>query len=136
MEKTTLIGNLGFDAETRTFNEKEYFLMTIAHQRRKDDPTIWYHCFYRKTPNNSTLMQYLKKGCKVYVDGNLSARAYISQKDNEAKVDLSVWVNNLEIITFAKKDETPEQVATPVKKEVATPYYSMVDNSVEPDLPF
>lgn len=134
MEKTILIGNLGFDADIRTLNEKEYFYLTIAHQRGKDTPTIWYHAFYRKTPNNGVLVQYLKKGAKVYLEGSLSASAYISKQDNQPKVDLSVWVNQLDILVFPKREEAQE--APQQERPKANQYPNPADNTVVDDMPF
>ena len=138
MNKTILSGNLGFDAETRTIKEKDYIALTIAYQRGKDAPTTWYHAYYRKTPNNGTLLQYLKKGCKVLVEGILSASIYTSKVDNQQKVDLTIWANDLEILTFPKKeqeinDNDAEQVKAQ-EKALAEPTPKAPMN--EDDLPF
>lgn len=71
MDKVILIGNLGSDPEGgHTPNGNFVAHFSVAVNRRKDDPPIWYrvsawgelgeHCH-----------QYLKKGRRVYVEGRL-----------------------------------------------------------------
>lgn len=96
--KTQFIGRLGSDSEVRTLDNGEKLVaFNVAVDRsyknksgEKVEKAVWIRCT-KWNIKESTLPNYLKKGQLVYVEGEVSARAY--EKDGpqaslELKVDL------------------------------------------------
>lgn len=102
MFQSTIIGNLGADAEVKSSNGKEFTTFRVAHTDRwKDengqnhDVTQWIDCVLSGQPN---VVQYLKKGTQVYVSGNSQLRTYSSPKDKCIKAGLTINVRSIELI--------------------------------------
>lgn len=97
MYKTILTGNLGADAKISivTANDGTPFNvinMAVAVQLRKD-ATQWVDCnFWRKADQSTAVMEYLKKGQKVLLEGEISPDVY------EGKPKLKLKITNLELI--------------------------------------
>lgn len=84
MLQCEVIGNIGSDAEIKQFNGKEFVSFNVAHsERRKDsngnnvEQTTWVSVLW--SGNGGGLLQYLKKGCKVFVRGRLFVKTYQSK---------------------------------------------------------
>lgn len=147
MLKSILIGNLGADAEVRSANGREFVSFRVAHSWNftaqdgtVNSGTIWVDCI---GSNLKGVVEYLKKGTQVYVEGNVSLRVYSSKVDRCMKAGLTINVETLQLIG-SKPDLFPKQVINPddgsiheVKRRyivtdmdgVAGPdeYYEMVD---------
>ena len=78
MKQITISGNIGKNAETRqTQNGDSVTGWTVAVEDRqgKEKTTLWFDCtLWGK--RGETLAQYLTKGSKVSVSGDLSKREY------------------------------------------------------------
>lgn len=99
MLKVEIIGNLGSDAEIKIFNEKKYVSFSVAHSEKRVDAngivnekTTWLSVL--KYGDGKNILQYLKKGTKVFVRGNLYAKLY---NDQRGGVGVSLNVNADEI---------------------------------------
>lgn len=74
------IGNLGADAIIKDLNGQKYIAFSVAHTESYKDPqgqrherTTWVSCLkYGESP----VINYLKKGTRVFIRGELSAKAY------------------------------------------------------------
>lgn len=80
MQKIEIIGNLGGDAEIKIFNDRRYVSFSVACSERRADAngvvserTTWYSVLKRGEGN---IIQYLKRGTKVFVRGGLNAKIY------------------------------------------------------------
>ena len=130
MLQLSLIGTLGHDATEKTINGKNYLAYSVAVTENKN--TTWVDVMTRS--ENSNLKAYLKKGAKVYLQGNLSISAY-TNKAGAAVASITLWSRDLEIVKFV--DNTSGDAApspAPASAPVATP--SGAPQEGEDDLPF
>lgn len=116
MLKSVLIGNLGADAEVKTANGREFVTFRVAHSWNftsqdgtTNSGTIWVDCI---GSNLKGVVEYLKKGTQVYVEGNVSLRVYSSKVDRCMKAGLTINVDTLQLIG-TKPDLVPRQVINP-----------------------
>ena len=116
MLKSILIGNLGADAEVKSANGREFVTFRVAHSWNftsqdgtVNSGTIWVDCI---GTNLKGVVEYLKKGTQVYVEGNVSLRVYSSKVDRCMKAGLTINVDTLQLIG-SKPDAVPRQVINP-----------------------
>ena len=113
MQKIYIIGNLTADPEMRTTpNGKTVTNFTVAVSRKGDkDKTDYFRCAaWGKT--GEVCGQYLGKGKKVCVVGEVSARAY-TDKQGEAKASLEVFVTEVEFLSPRSEEREPVSTAMP-----------------------
>ena len=121
MLKTTAIGYLGNDAQTRQHEDKVVLSFSIAHTERfkgKDgkttEKTQWVNCAkWYKATDTIGIAPYLKKGTQVYIEGVPDCRTY-TNKEGQTAVDFTVTVSTIELLGSAKKEEG---TAVPVAAE-------------------
>lgn len=101
MLETTVIGNLGRDAEIKEINGQRYVSGSVAHSAGKDKPSTWVKFMYR-IGERSTIQNLLKTGAKIFVRGDLSVGTY-TMRDGSTAIDLTVWANKIEVLQFAKE---------------------------------
>ena len=103
MNKLTIIGNLTRDPETRTTQSgKTVCSFTVAVNRRGKDETDFFRvAAWGKL--GETCQQYLAKGRKVAVIGNVSVSTYTSQ-NGENRATLEVFADEVEFLSA--KNET------------------------------
>lgn len=111
MLKLEVIGNLGADAQVKSENGRTFVTFNVSHSERyKDangqpyDVTTWVSC--AMSGNGGNVLQYLKRGQRVFCTGNMSVRIFDSAKDHCKKVGINLSVNSLELIG------TPERIPT------------------------
>ena len=121
MLKTTLIGNLGADAVVRHHNGNQAIGFSVAHNEKYKDAqgvihekTLWVNCTYWRS-KDTNLLQYLKRGQLVYLEGTPSTSVY-RNKSGEPTADFSLRITNLQLLGSSshKPEETPKAAATPV----------------------
>ena len=92
VNKVILVGNLGQDPEIRTFNNggKIANLRIATSETWKDknsgdrkERTEWHTVVIHSEPLVRVAEQYLKKGSKVYVEGQLETRKWQDQSGND-----------------------------------------------------
>lgn len=110
MNKTTVHGTLGRDAELQPINGKNYAKFSILSDKYKDkdgkEVAEWLDCL--KLDENGKLTPYLKKGVPIYAEGKLRANAYL--KDGTPTANLTLWINHFDFINYPKvKDDKPVQ---------------------------
>lgn len=113
MQKIIVIGNLTADPEERTTpSGKTVTNFTVAVARKGDkDKTDFFRCAaWGKT--GEVCGQYLSKGKKVCVTGEVSARAY-TDKQGEAKASLEVFVTEVEFLSPRGEEREPVSTAMP-----------------------
>lgn len=118
MLKLTIIGNIGKDAETKTFNGATYATFSVAHTEKSVDnaTTTWVSCT-KRIGEDSRLTDYLKKGTKVYAEGNFSIKEYTS--DGVKKTSINLWVSSLELLSKAENQVARQEFLTKQQPEKA-----------------
>lgn len=99
-------GALGADAERRmTPSNQSVLNLSVAVNSGYGDnkKTLWVRCALWGKRAEGELLNYLKKGKKVFVSGELSEESYTY--DGEKKTKLCVNVNLLELIDPVKNGE-------------------------------
>lgn len=149
MFKTTLTGNIGNDAEVTAFdNGSKVVSFSVAHSKKwtdkngvKQEKTTWVRCNMWKQEN---LAQYLKKGVRVLVEGEIEARAY-TNKEGQTVASLELTVFAIEMQSFAEKSNEntqgavstpPAAVSTPPVAVSTPPVSNTPANEEDGDLPF
>lgn len=99
MLKAEIVGNIGQDARSKTINNKEYTEFSVAHSQGKGSDTIWVNVLM--FGDGGTLRQYLRKGAKVFVRGDLSLSVY-APRDGQAKAEATIWGREIEVVKFAE----------------------------------
>lgn len=116
MLKSILIGNLGADAEVNVSNGREFVTFRVAHSWNftandgtVNSGTIWVDCIGSHLKG---VVEHLKKGTQVYVEGTVSLRVYSSKLDRCMKAGLTINVESLQLIG-GKPDIVPKQLINP-----------------------
>jgi len=101
MIKTSVIGNLGKDANVKEVNGKKVINFSVAHTEKFKNAngediskTTWVECAYWN--DKIAVAAYLKQGTLVYVEGLPEADAYL--KDGAAKATLRLRVGNIQLL--------------------------------------
>lgn len=124
MLKTIIVGYIGQDAQTRTFQDGSTATnFSVADTQSYTDKgtgerkefTTWLNCTIW---NPSGVKEYLKKGTLVYVEGYPSTRTYEKQ-DKSTGISFDLNVHKVELLTSAK--EKHEQAAPAAVVEEASP---------------
>lgn len=139
INKVILLGNLGKDPETKTFeNGSSVVSFTLAttesywdreKNQRIDLPTEWHNIRVGRSGLTKLASQYLHKGSQVYLEGSLRTRQYQS-KEGETKYFTEVNVVELVITGSKASDNT---IAQAPKSEAPPVVHSGADDD---DLPF
>jgi len=105
MIKTSVIGNLGKDANVKEVNGKKVINFSVAHTEKFKNgngedisKTTWVECAYWN--DKTAVVPYLKQGTLVYVEGMPEADAYL--KDGEAKATLRLRVGTVQLLGGSK----------------------------------
>lgn len=113
---TTMIGNLGANAEIKAADGREFVTFRIAHNETftnadgtKTEKSMWVDCTMSCTNGRPAVLPYLKKGTAVCVVGNISTRVYSSEKDRCLKAGITIHVMKLELIG-GQSDSVPSRV--------------------------
>jgi single-strand DNA-binding protein len=84
MLELQIIGHLGADSTYRTYNDKTYIGFSVAYSESYIDKqgilrekTTWVSCLKL---GESKIIDYLKKGTKVFVRGSFSVNTYEREK--------------------------------------------------------
>ena len=151
MLKVQIIGNLGQDASIKDFGSNKYIIFSIAHSESymkdgvKVEKTQWVSCM-KYVSGETKLAEYLKKGTKVFIDGNLSAKVFDNKGTPE--VSLNCNVNHLELLSAKEASSesagpanqtvypTPSTAPSVQTPEVTAQATAQVPTVEELDLPF
>jgi single-strand DNA-binding protein len=108
MNIITVAGNIGKDAEIRaTPTGESVASFSVADSQGKDKPTIWWRCnLWGKRAES--LAQYLTKGSKVTVTGQVTEREY-QDKDGQQRKSMEVRVIDVALQGGAEQEQKPAQ---------------------------
>ncbi|SFC62703.1 single-strand DNA-binding protein [Flexibacter flexilis DSM 6793] len=151
--KITLIGNLGRDPELRNVNAEmrvaEFSIAVTERSRvngQMQEKTEWFRVSFWNQKAD-VVMNYLRKGSPVYVEGRLSVRSYVD-KDGKDRYSLEVQGSELTLIGGRENSEggsaaapssygASSAAAAPMAAApVAPPPAPMASSAADDDLPF
>lgn len=113
MIKLQVEGNLGADAEVRRENGRVYVMFRVADTQRRTvgdkqtERTQWVSCFLNGDGGN--LLQYLKKGARVYVSGDGDVNQYHSEQQRALVAGMTCFVRDIELVG-GKPDAVPREL--------------------------
>lgn len=141
MKKIVIIGNLGQDAKAKqTASGKTFYTFDVAvtekysNQKGEEiEETMWFDCLTA----NTKIAQYLKKGKKVYVEGNPKINKYHSEKTGEFEAKITINTTIIRLLSPndqpKAQSQTPPQTATKAKEQGEQATEKQV---IDDDLPF
>lgn len=135
MLRAEIIGNIGSDAELKQLGNNTYISFNVAHSERDaqgQETTTWVSVL-RYDNGNGRLLNYLKKGTKVYVAGSLRVNTYTDRGgNNRTSLDL-----NADVVQLC--GSMPTQQAAPQPQQYQQQQFRQQGNPFAPqadDLPF
>ena len=108
----TFTGSLGKNAETAASKAgKAYCTFSVAVNSGYGDnqKTTWVDCFFSGKRAEGNLPQYLLKGQKVAISGELTLERWTSGSTGEKGSTLKVYVNTIDLIGEKKADSNQGQ---------------------------
>lgn len=98
MQKITIIGNLGSDAEqvpSKTPGGEPFVSFNVAVNEKRGDQetTVW----YRATMGLTNVFKHLTKGKEVYVEGRPEYSVYTS-KEGVPQVSVTIRVRDIQLL--------------------------------------
>ena len=122
MQKITISGNLGKDAEVKKLESGRnciYFNVAVNAVKKQEGTKVtqtqWYSVSY--FVNSEAILQYLKTGTKVVVCGNLDLDIFKSEKSQKVYVNANILATDVEIVGFVDAEPQPKQAAPPMPEE-------------------
>lgn len=106
MLKIEVIGNIGNDAEIKKINGNECVAFNVASSEKRNgvDYTTWVSVLMNGSGGNLT--QYLKKGAKVFVRGNLSVKQY-QGNNGQWNVGINVSASEVQLCGLKSENTAP-----------------------------
>jgi single-strand DNA-binding protein len=143
MNRTSIIGNLGQDAQVRALdNGMSAIGFSVGVSERwtdaqgvKQERTDWFNCTLWRKSDKTAIAGYLKKGTKVLVEGKASARAYVNNA-GDTVANLEIRVDNVELLS--SQNQAQPQSSAPQTTSHQEPQYEQRPNGpiTDDDLPF
>ena len=146
VNKVILIGNLGRDPEVRTFqNGGKVCNFSIATSEtwkdkntgERQERTNWHNIAIFNEPLGQIAEQYLKKGSKVYVEGQLETRKWQDQAGNDrytTEVVLRQFRGELTILDSRNDNNNENPPINPELSDVTNP--EIPSDSTDDEIPF
>lgn len=113
MLQTTVIGNVGADAQVNNKDGREFVTFRVAHNDSWTDQagqqhsnTIWVDCIMNGHPK---VADFIKAGTQVVCIGRTSLRVYSSEKDRCMKAGIQINVESVQLLGGAS-DEVPRRL--------------------------
>ena len=113
MQQIQIIGNLGKDAEAVNIAGKDYtkFSVGVTEKKKNEQVTTWYYVLYHGT----LILQYLLKGTKVFVHGNIALSIYTSNSGT-SQLNASIYASRIELLT--PKKESAANTEPPIEDDL------------------
>ena len=141
LNKVTLIGNLGRDPEIRTTNDgREIANLNIATSEslkdkitgERKDKTEWHRVVCFSEGLVRVIKNYVKKGSKLYIEGQLQTRKWVDS-DNQEKYTTEVVLQNFNS-SLILLDSKGESLTNQPNSQANNPTF---DNSdLDDEIPF
>lgn len=102
MLQTTVIGNVGADAQFQSKDGRDFITFRVAHNDvwtdqagKQHSSTIWVDCIMNGKPK---VAEFIKAGTQVFISGRTSVRVYSSEKDRCMKAGITINVDSVQLI--------------------------------------
>lgn len=139
MERITLIGNIGQDAKKVEYQGNSFLSFSVACSTLKKngnntkEVTNWYDCAF----DNVKLSEYIKKGTKVFIEGNFKLDTFFSEQSNKWIPKIRIFVQRIELLSPKKEDYASQQPCqSAAQNNVPTPPPVELAGNGGDDLPF
>lgn len=128
MLQVQLIGNIGNDAKIVNTNGNKFVSFSVGtNEKYKDqegnavEKTTWVSCILSK---ESPVKDYIKKGTKVFVEGDLSVKPYKNTNSGNWEAAVNCRVRRIELLSSKKAegDESPALIANNPTPEDDLPF--------------
>ena len=123
MLKAEIIGTIGADAEVRDFSGKKYVSLSVAcndyskdQQGNRTETTTWVSVLWYG--EGGGLLPYLKKGAKVFIRGNLKAKAY-TDKQGAAKASININAFEVQLCGFKSDSDSTTTTSAPTRQSTS-----------------
>ncbi len=146
VNKVILIGNLGRDPEVRTFqNGGKVCNFSIATSEtwkdkntgERQERTNWHNIAIFNEPLGQIAEQYLKKGSKVYVEGQLETRKWQDQAGNDRYTTEVVLRQYRGELTILDNRNDSNSINSPTNPEISDMTKQEISNdSIDDEIPF
>lgn len=123
MLKAEIIGTIGADAEIKDFSGKKYVSFSVAcndyakdQQGNRTETTTWVSVLWYG--EGGGLLPYLKKGAKVFIRGNLKAKAY-TDKQGAAQASININASEVQLCGFKSDSNTSTTAQAPARQSTS-----------------
>lgn len=123
MLKAEIIGTIGADAEVKEFSGKKYVSLSVAcseyskdQQGNRTETTTWVSVLWYG--DGGGLLPYLKKGAKVFIRGNLKAKAY-TDKQGAAQASININAFEVQLCGFKSDGNTSTTTSAPARQSTS-----------------
>ena len=130
----SFIGNLGGDAELKQVGENTVLEFSVGDSTGFGDRKVtnWLRCGLWGT-RGSKIAEYLTKGTKVFVSGELTLRPWTTSEGVER---ISPDVNVHSIDFAGGKQDSPQAQQAPAQEQKSTTMANLSEPADQGDLPF
>ena len=150
VNKVIIIGNLGRDPEVRTFqNGNKVCNLRIATSEKwrdknsgeRKERTEWHSVAIFSEPLAKVAEQYLRKGSKVYIEGQLETRKWQDQSGNDkysTEVVLRPYSSTLTMLDGGSNDDSGGGYGAPQQQQHRSqqPSRYLNDENLDDEIPF
>lgn len=148
LNKVMIIGNLGRDPEVRSFqNGGQVVNLRIATSEtwkdrntgEKKERTEWHSVAIFSEPVGKIAEQYLKKGSKVYIEGQLETRKWQDQAGNDrysTEIVLRPYGGQLTLLDSRGSGGDSGYSPSPQQQQSVGPTVGSGTNDVDDEIPF
>lgn len=112
----SFIGNIGKDAQLRKVQNGDrqdsvcsFQVAENIHKRDGSTKTLWHQVTIWRG-YAETMVQYLKKGRKVFVEGTVTPKSYVNQNTNAIISYLDVQADKITLLDSKPEEEVPPVV--------------------------
>lgn len=123
MLKAEIIGTIGADAEIKDFSGKKYVSFSVAcndyakdQQGNRTETTTWVSVLWYG--EGGGLLPYLKKGAKVFIRGNLKAKAY-TDKQGAAQASININAFEVQLCGFKSDSDSTTTTSAPTRQSAS-----------------
>ena len=119
MYKSVIIGHIGQDATYKDFNGTRFISFSVAHSERFKDAngetverTTWFSCLKR---GESKIIEYLKKGTLIYLEGSPTHRIY--EQNGKPQIGNNLNVLRIELLSARNNQDNPATDQPPAQAD-------------------
>ena len=117
MINLSIIGNIGQDAEVKTFDGQQVCVFNVCCDAGKDK-SVWVSVSSRSLAT-SNVVRYLVKGQLIYAQGLMTTRVYMG-RDGQYHAGINLFANDVRLCGAAPKTE--QQQSQAAQQEYDTPF--------------